>query len=386
MSRLLWIHLLLLLTIKLSVMTITFASATAITTKIYFDSSWVKETSKQEPPRPSSLSLFSIRKKRSSSSKVQPKSPFQGLPFSLTTNKEICIEGGDESTASTTAASENPLDEEDNECSHLTTRIGEVVNAFESVLIPVVPQQHQKAQKQSEVANHNENNQGIDAQLLVQACRTYASYVRSIGQSFAAKEIEKNADKAAVLLKVVIDQQQQQNCNTLRSVLDYEKRTLGLHGPGGMLEDPSGAVGFLWMRRSLAYQYRFSKLVLELPSTTIAANTSDHDDMNDGNSDDGPSTVAAALKAYGLELEPYHAWPLRRINYLFLSSSLPVRRLLASAGGFEYQNTTKNNFFGPREESATRRDLHRLIDLLKPTLSEWKQIYADLDLEDVRRH
>jgi len=196
----------------------------------------------------------------------------------------------------------------------------------------------------------------IDVVRLLHAAHHYTTSMRQIGQSQSAQDMERNIEKARALVRTAPRGSTRHN---LQALLEYEKN-LGIHGPHGHLKDPSGAVGFLWIRRSLAYQYRMFELVLER------------------NLD--PPTAAA--QAYRTELQPYHGWTLQQVYTLAMKTLTPstTEAMLAKVGGFDDAK------FGPAEDQATRKDLQRLLNAWRPLLARWKQIYVQLDLEDPRRH
>jgi len=218
------------------------------------------------------------------------------------------------------------------------TRMGTLAKAFESVLTKRGPRMFCE----------------IDTHQLLQACRKLEASMRSIGQSQAAKEMENNICKVEALYKQTTDKQRR----TLTHLLEYEK-SLGIHEPGGLLKDPSAAIGLLWIRRSLSFQYKMYSILLTEKKTP----------------------TEAALDAYNTELRPFHAWPLQRLYTLALKTGSPSqsRDIMARLGGYNKDDITWS------QEQATRRDLQQLLRIWRPLLSRWKQIYHDLDLEDTRR-
>lgn len=86
---------------------------------------------------------------------------------------------------------------------------------------------------------------------------------------------------------------------TLAMLLSSEADS-GIHKPGGILKDPSGAVGFLWMRRSIAYQHALFKSIIE-----------------------GAEPKDAAFEAYKSTLMAYHGAIMRRLYMTFLSQCTP---------------------------------------------------------------
>lgn len=192
----------------------------------------------------------------------------------------------------------------------------------------------------------------LDTLYLLKACRKLEMTMKLIGQRQSAREMENNIHKVEALYHSAPHARRK----TLEMLLEYEKE-LGIHQPNGILKDPSAAMGFLWIRRSLSFQYKMYSLIL----------------------DSNLSTTEAALSAYRTELEPFHGWALQRIYTLALKTTPPSHELLATIGGFRDEN------FGRIEEEVVRRDLRQLLSTWRPILTRWKNDYAKLDLEDKRQ-
>lgn len=98
----------------------------------------------------------------------------------------------------------------------------------------------------------------IETEKLLKAIRKLKDSMNAVGQDRNAAEIERNLQKIQSLYRIAPKSRRE----TLRSLLEYEKE-LGVHGPDGRLKDPSGAMGLLWIRRSLAFQERMYSLILD---------------------------------------------------------------------------------------------------------------------------
>jgi Glycolipid transfer protein (GLTP) len=246
----------------------------------------------------------------------------------------------------------------------------------------------------------------IDVARLIRAAEHYTSEMRRIGQKQSASDMEKNIRKARDLWESAAQAHSVQH--DMRLLLEHEKAT-GIHMPHGHIVDPSGAVGLLWIRRSLSYQHRMFDLVLNHCA----------------------SPPDAALQAYRHELQPYHGWALQKLYGIAMTSMTPptTRELLAKVGGYETVNSSskKDNKQQQQQhphqdvhhhdassssssqqhhhhqhphrpahhhhrrtlddlEAACRADLQRLLDAWDPLLRQWKQLYHELDLEDPRRY
>jgi Glycolipid transfer protein (GLTP) len=193
----------------------------------------------------------------------------------------------------------------------------------------------------------------VDTELLLRACQTFVVTMRKTGQKAVANDLENNVRKVEALYRKAPVERRQ----TLSSLLEYEQES-GIHGPGGALADPSGAIGLLWIRRSLAFQSKLYSGVLETTKNTIEA----------------------AMEAYQLEVQPFHGWALRRLYTMSFETVTPPRKeMLARIGGFKLHE------FGESEEQATIQDLQKLLSVWEPIIVHFKQTYQELDLEDSRR-
>jgi hypothetical protein len=275
---------------------------------------------------------------------------------------------------------------------------------------------------------HHHHHARIDAVRLLRAAENYAAEMRRIGQGQSARDMENNVRKARELVESAPDDGS--SMVDLRSLLLFEK-SRGIHSPHGHIKDPSGAVGYLWIRRSLSYQHRMFDLVLN------HHRQHPHHAM---------PPREAALRAYQFELQPYHGWALQRIYLAAVASMTPAttQELLALVGGYMPPSSSKGRDEkgfrssraigssarrqgrrrqhsgtergGPKmarasvptyvsvvgggggesiaelpsppleAEMACRRDLQRLLDAWRPLIQQWRHVYADLDLEDPRRH
>mmetsp|Transcript_4296 Transcript_4296/g.5880 ORF Transcript_4296/g.5880 Transcript_4296/m.5880 type:complete len:244 (-) Transcript_4296:140-871(-) len=187
---------------------------------------------------------------------------------------------------------------------------------------------------------------------LLQACWSFASVLREMGQTVLAYDFENNIRKAETLYHSAPSEQRR----SLASLLKLERET-GIHGPHGALQDQSAATGLLWLRRYLEFH-------LDMYSSILASR-----DPTD-----------AALNAYKTTIEPFHGWTLRKLFTMKLSTMMPGRRdLLVLLGNFKSQE------FGEEEEQIILEDLDNLVSIWRPIVVKWRATYEDLDLEDFRR-
>lgn len=229
--------------------------------------------------------------------------------------------------------------------------------------------------------NHEQPHLEIKTEKLLDACRTLEDSMVALGQDRNAAEIARNIRKVEALHQMAPPGRRE----TLRSLLEYEKE-LGVHGPNGKLKDASGAMGLLWIRRSLAFQERMYSQLLENPVRP-------------------PHEVA--LEAYRDTLEPYHGWALQQLYSVALKKTTPPRHDF-----FQKLCAVPEDKFGLAEERETAQDLQRLCDTWKPVsiapndvdrptvvslthprtrlcawqlLNTWEEIYVNLGLEDPRK-
>lgn len=191
----------------------------------------------------------------------------------------------------------------------------------------------------------------INLDRLIAACKQYTDAVYNFGQKAMGENLKQNLQNIEEAKAMAPKEHQ----TTLRSLLEYEKAT-GVRPDGGKLRESSAAMGFLWIRRSLAFQYRLNEILVEDP--------------------DLPAPKAA-MEAYEQEVQPYHSWGLQKMFKLALRSTTPQRpKALAQLRG------SPSDELGPIEESQTLQDLRSLGEAWQPLLLEWKSTFESLGLED----
>ena len=211
--------------------------------------------------------------------------------------------------------------------------------------------QLEKVTKSFETVAKAQHHGDIPMEPLLDACHTFLSVLHKTGPGAVARDFSNNLKKV----------ESAYHRDHTRTVTAFLKRELdsGIHHPNSSLylRDPSGAIGLLWIRRTLAFQTDLYEQVL-----------------------DGRDTKQAALHAYGQELKPYHGWALRRFYTGFLSTRMPSRPvLLAKVGGYHHHKHGADQY-----EKQTLEDLQRLVGLWRPLLRNWKQRFVELGMEDTR--
>lgn len=219
-------------------------------------------------------------------------------------------------------------------------QLRQVADSFESVL---------KAMCQSE-------QDSIPMEPLLDACHTLLAVMQKTGPKAVARDFGNNLKK----IEASVNRPQQSNAHTISSLLQLE-RDSGLHQyrPGNEssleLHEKSGAMGLLWIRRTLAFQSDFYEQLLN-----------------------GRDSKEAACHAYQQQLKPYHGWKLIKCYNLLVGNSMPPRRLLlARIGGYQQPEE--------HEEEKTLQELKRLVASWQPLIQRWKRSFIELCMEDTRR-
>jgi hypothetical protein len=221
------------------------------------------------------------------------------------------------------------------------TEVGTVVHAF----APLLHDHHHIHLQQHDV----------DIPLLLQACKTFHTQMERVGQAQSARDLSANIRKVELLYETAPADQR----DTLTSLLQFEK-SLNIHPLNGILHDPSGAIGLLWIRRSIAFQTCWYQKLLADPDADV---------------------TEAAKEAYRSNLQPFHGYLLQNI---FLKVGIPAmtpprNQLLARLGGFAEETMTLI------QKQSIQRDLQRLVHVWDPLVTRMTSIMEELDMEDRRR-
>jgi hypothetical protein len=245
-----------------------------------------------------------------------------------------------------------------------TTLVGRVSHYFDHLII----------KGGNNKSNEDDANQDdIDVRRLLIACGHYAEAMDQIGQRQSARDMRQNIRK--VELYGAIDHHQhssmrqllRQELETKPTLHDYVDDEEHHHHRRRLvkLNEHSSAIGLLWIRRSLEFQY-------ELFHQLVRYN-------ND----------AAITVAYDRTLRQYHGWALQKVYAVALAATAGNNlATTAQLGGFDANGNGKNNgsaIMTPRQYDATRRDLQHLMDQWRPLLQIWNEIFDELNLQDLRR-
>ena len=219
------------------------------------------------------------------------------------------------------------------------TQLQQVADSFESVL--------------------ESTSQSLDDHIpmdpIIEACRILLEVMEKTGPKVVARDFGNNLKK---IESVHIPSQ----TRTVSSLLQLEKDR-GVHQEGDAtslyLSDQSGAMGLLWIRRTLAFQLDFYEQLLE-----------------------GSDPLDAIHHAYRQQLKPYHGWLLTKCYNVIVNNTMPPRDLLlAMVGGYHEENLEKYQ----QHEEKTLQDLNRLVKSSRPLLQHWKRSFVELGMEDSRR-
>lgn len=223
----------------------------------------------------------------------------------------------------------------------IETQLQQVADIFESVL---------EATSQS-LENH------IPMDPLLEACHTLLEVMQKTGPKAVARDFGNN-------LRKIESVHHPSRTQTVTSLLQLE-RDSGIHREGNesslYLKDPSGAMGLLWIRRTLAFQTDFYEQLLA-----------------------GSDPLDAIHRAYQQQLKPYHGWALTKCYNLLVGNNIPPRGLLLARVGGYYEHQEHDEKY-QQHEQKTLEDLKRLVASWRPLLQHWKRSFIELGMEDTRR-
>jgi Glycolipid transfer protein (GLTP) len=270
----------------------------------------------------------------------------------------------------------------------ITTRVGELAKKFSSVLKTT-----STSMTMTSTAETLDNNTIIDMDQLLVACHQFVQAMVDVEQKLSARDLRNNIAKVESLYHTVQKQQSHHATSTvpyhsMEALLRYEKEqkihkyeeinlsnstiignTNSQPRPRLIaLNEQSCAMGLLWIRRSLQFQYHlFHSLLQDIDATD------------------------ATLHAYEQTLQPFHSWALQQVYNVAVKSATPSNHIwLGRLGGYDTDTNTTETTIANRNyvsdaEHATRRDLLELLHIWKPLIEQWETIYAELNLEDQRR-
>jgi len=190
---------------------------------------------------------------------------------------------------------------------------------------------------------------------MLHACHVFAGILEKSSPRAVHRDFRANLKKAEDLVKRSREEDET-TATTLKQVLTYERDVIGLH-KGSHLKDPSGAVGFLWMRRSLEFQSSMYDGLIR-----------------------GMSSSEAALRSYNTQLRPYHGPVLRRFYTSFFRYQMPPRESMLRILGKSSDMPSPS--MESCDETRVIMDMLGVIKAWNPMLQKWKRDFEDLNLED----
>lgn len=103
----------------------------------------------------------------------------------------------------------------------------------------------------------------------IAACRNYCNVLNIIGPftMLTVKEVHSNMAKIETSLEL-----DSQAYRSMRALLKAEKAT-GMHQPGGVLTDPSAAMGLLWSRRGLGFWLEIYRQIVDPNGARVMSST-----------------------------------------------------------------------------------------------------------------
>ncbi len=208
---------------------------------------------------------------------------------------------------------------------------------------------------QAAIQAFNQEDKDIHVGRLLTACERLEDTMRKIGFNQGAKDISGNIRKIRNLYSKAPPSQR----DSMPLLLRYEMET-GVHDDDNgtrRIKDPSAAIGFLWLGRTLNYQYDLFRFML----------------------DENEDPYNAARRAYDQDLKQHHSWAVQKVCKAAMVTLKPMRKnsVLSSLGGFEEE------LFGKTENEATHRDLNEMMNSWKPLLTRWKKVFSDLELGSI---
>lgn len=217
------------------------------------------------------------------------------------------------------------------------TDVGDLATCFQQALVAV-----------------NESEEKIHVGQLLSASEQLEASMRRIGFVQSANDIKGNVAKIRNLYEHIPANQR----DSMPALLQYEIES-GILDAKGVRKIPenSATMGLLWLGRSLNYQHDMFSYML----------------------DNNCEPFEAASHAYDQDIKPHLSWPVQKVCQAAMKTLKKFRQkdILAQIGGFSEE------YFGSQEDQATRRDLHQMMNNLKPMLSRWREVFSDLELENI---
>jgi hypothetical protein len=223
--------------------------------------------------------------------------------------------------------------------SQVSTKVGDLMQSFREAV-----------HKQQENTSHD-----VHVGKLLSAFQRLEDTMRNVGLKQNANDVAGNLAKVQELYQRAPSDRR----DDMSALLRWEIES-GVHKDedgGFKIKEKSGAMGFLWLGRNLNYQYDMYRLMLE----------------------EGYEPIQAARVAFEQDLRPHLSWATSKVVQAGIKTLTPPRQsaLFSKIGGFQEES------YGAQEDDATRRDVKEMLNVWQPLLSEWKQVFDELELDNV---
>eukprot|EP00980_Cylindrotheca_fusiformis_P014439 scaffold3854_cov95-Cylindrotheca_fusiformis.AAC.1 len=178
----------------------------------------------------------------------------------------------------------------------------------------------------------NRNKEDIHVGNLLTACERLEATIRRMGFSTSANDIANNMAK----IRSTYDKLPSSVRDSMPAVLQYEQNS-GITSPD-KIKESSATMGFLWLGRSINYQYDMFRYMLEHPEA---------------------SPYDAANHAYVSTVKPHLSWPLQKLGQAALSSIRPIqtKTILAKMVGY------REDQYNSDVDRATKKDMRQIKGL-----------------------
>jgi len=206
----------------------------------------------------------------------------------------------------------------------------------------------------------------VDVAALVDATRAYCTLLRSFGVFTAGSIQQVNAclRKVENGRQTLIDSapsgrraKLRKACRSMKGLLVAEA---SVHQKGGVLADPSAAMGLLWVRRGLAFWAR----VFDLEAKRLLAS---------GCKPGAPGTLLEqTTRAYQIEIASFHGW-VSRNGFMVSVRAAPEWDELCTRAAL------------PTEPKKLADELRKWARVLDALVGRMKALQVKHDMEDRRR-
>ncbi|KAL3921372.1 MAG: hypothetical protein SGPRY_004926, partial [Prymnesium sp.] len=196
----------------------------------------------------------------------------------------------------------------------------------------------------------------VDVQKFMDACRWYGEQILTRMGPFTmitVREIHANMDKVKHTFQLDPEKHR-----SMRALLEAECSS-NMHQPGGILADPSAAMGMLWARRGLMFWVCLFHKHMDNGEKRLAAGGQPQLSLH--------TTV---LNAYEEALAPFNGW-VSRNTFMLATRTFPEWRDIEATWASNHEDAID--------------DMSAWVRILEPLLSRMFAIIKALDLDDLRK-